>query len=72
MTISEMVSFLAPPEMIHKMRIKAAQLNISRSEAFRLAAEEWLNPTCQSCNGTTFEKDGIHYCEYCNMKVAVA
>ena len=68
-----MLSFLAPPELARRLRIQAAQLGISRSAALRQAAERWLNlPHCPTCGGPTFEKDGIHYCEYCNMAVAVA
>ncbi len=31
-----------------------------------------FSPLCPACTGPTFKKDGVHYCESCNMKVAVA
>lgn len=64
------ITFQAPKELALKLRIRAAELNISRSQALRQAAENWLGGfDCPTCNSPTFPRDGVRYCARCNVAV---
>ena len=65
-------AFYLPKDLGERLQSEAANERRSASSYLALLLERaFSSAPCPTCDGPTFEKDGIRYCDRCNMVVAV-
>lgn len=74
MTEANTYSFYLPDDLVDRLRHQAKAERRTLSNMARMAIEQYVDasPACPACGKTTFQKDGVHWCEHCNMAVTVA
>ena len=64
-------AYYLPYGVVERLENAASQDGRSVSNFLARIIDQAL-PACPACDGPTVKREGVHYCESCNMSVAVA